>query len=137
METVAGGLFNAIAFVGAGFLFSKLNHKGYEEEIKRHNQAMEKLSRDKEIWYENQIRRKEKIEMLRQQLSDANTDINQTNKSLENLAKEYQEEEENEPKLENYYKPSEEMKEYKDVIFFAMGLTSGYLGYKVFKYGQW
>ena len=44
METVVGGLFNAVA----GFLFSKLNHTGYEKEIKRHNEVMEKLSRDKE-----------------------------------------------------------------------------------------
>ena len=136
METVVGGLFNAVAFAGAGFLFSKLNHKGYEKEIKRHNEAMEKLAKDKEIWYEKQIRRKEKIEELRQQLSDVNADINQTNKSLENLKKiqnEYEEEEEKKPKLENYYKPSKEMKEYKDVFFFLGGLTSGYLGYKIFK----
>ena len=35
METVVGGLFNAIAFAGAGFLFSKLNHSGYEKEKKK------------------------------------------------------------------------------------------------------
>ena len=86
METVVGGLFNAVAFAGAGFLFSKLNHTGYEKEIKRHNEAMEKLTRDKEIWMEKQVERKEEIQKLRQQLSDANADINQTNKSLKNLA---------------------------------------------------
>ena len=85
METVVGGLFNAVAFAGAGFLFSKLNHAGYEKEIKRHNEAMEKLSRDKEKWYENQMKRKGGMEILRQQLSDANADIKQTNKSFENL----------------------------------------------------
>ena len=86
METVVGGLFNAVAFAGAGFLFSKLNHTGYEKEIKRHNEAMEKLSRDKEKWMEKQMERKTKLEELRQELSDANVDINRTNKSLENLA---------------------------------------------------
>ena len=79
METVIGGLFNAVAFAGAGFLFSKLNHSGYEKEIKRHNEAMEK-------WYEEQVKRKEEIERLRQQLSDANADINRTNMSLKTLA---------------------------------------------------
>ena len=121
METAVGGLFNAVAFAGAGFLFSKLNHTGYEKEIKRHNEAMEKLARDKEKWYENQMRRKEEIEKLWQQLSDANADINETNKSLKNLYEiqnEYQEEEEKEPKLENYYKPSQEMKEYQNVVYF-------------------
>ena len=57
METVFGGLFNAVAFAGAGFLFSKLNHSGYEKEIKRHNLTLEKLARDKEIWYKQQVER--------------------------------------------------------------------------------
>ena len=133
METVIGGLFNAVAFAGAGFLFSKLNHTGYEKEIQRHNLAMEKLSRDKEIWYEKQMKRKEKIEKLRQESSDANADINQTNKSLENLAKiqnEFQNEEEKEPQLENYYKPSQEMKEYQNIFFLIIGLSGGYLFHK-------
>ena len=32
-SVVAGGLFNAIAFPGVGFLFSKLNHTRYEAKI--------------------------------------------------------------------------------------------------------
>ena len=130
METVVGGLFNAVAFAGAGFLFSKLNHSGYEKEIKRHNLAIEKLTRDKENWFEKQMERKEYLEKLRQQLSDANADINETNKSLINFKKvenEYQEEEKKEPKLENYYTPSKEMKEYQNVVFFIIGISGGYL----------
>ena len=30
---VATGVFNTAAFAGAGFLFRKLNHTGYEKEI--------------------------------------------------------------------------------------------------------
>ena len=134
METVVGGLFNAVAFAGAGFLFSKLNHSGYEKEIKRHNLALEKLTRDKEKWYEKQMERKEYLEKLRQELSDANADINETNKSLRNLKKvenEYQEEEEKEPKLENYYTPSKEMKEYENIGFFIIGISGGYLANKL------
>ena len=97
METVIGGLFNTVAFVGAGFLFSKLNHTGYEKEIKRHNKAMEKLAKDKEKWYEEQVERKEEIEKLRQQLSDANADINRTNMSLKTLAE-----------MNNHYKSLEQ-----------------------------
>ena len=141
METVVGGLFNAVAFAGAGFLFSKLNHTGYEKEIKRHNQAMEKLARDKEKWYEKQVEKKEEIQKLRQELSDANADINKTNRSLLSLAKmndrvvklenEYNEGKNNEPKFENYYKPSDEMEEYKNVVFLAIGVSGGYIIYKI------
>ena len=31
---VAGGLFNAIAFAGAGYVFHKLDKNGYEKEMK-------------------------------------------------------------------------------------------------------
>ena len=40
---VVGGLFNAFAFAGAGFLFSNLNHSRYKDEIKRHNLALEQV----------------------------------------------------------------------------------------------
>ena len=43
-SVVAGGLFNAVAFAGAGFLFSHLNKSGYEAEAKRHNKALEQLN---------------------------------------------------------------------------------------------
>ena len=59
---VVGGLFNAFAFAGAGFLFSKLNHSGYKDEIKRHNLALEHLSKAKQEWYEEEVSRKNKIE---------------------------------------------------------------------------
>ena len=46
-SVVAGGLFNAIAFAGAGYVFHKLDKSGYEKEMKRHDEAMEKLSKRK------------------------------------------------------------------------------------------
>ena len=148
METVIGGLFNAVAFAGAGFLFSKLNHTGYEKEIKRHNEAMEKLAKDKEKWYEGQVEKKEEIEKLRQHLSDVNTDINKTKMSLKTLAEinkrsgelvhcmksleqEYNTSEE--PKLEDYYKELDEMKEYKILSFLIINIGTGYVVYKFIK----
>ena len=141
METVIGGLFNAVAFAGDGFLFSKLNHTGYKKEIKRHNEAMEKLAKDKEKWYEGQVEKKEEIEKLRQQLSDANADINRTNMSFKTLAEinkcvksleqEYNTAEE--PKLKDYYKPSDAMKEYKILSFSITGIGTGYVVYKFIK----
>ena len=47
-SVVAGGLFNAIAFAGAGYVFHKLDKRGYEAEMKRHNKAMEEFNREKE-----------------------------------------------------------------------------------------
>ena len=78
---------------------------------------------------------------MRQELSDANADINKTNRSLLTLSKmnnrvvqlenEYNEGKNNEPKFENYYKPSNEMEEYKNVVFLAIGVSGGYIIYKI------
>ena len=89
---------------------------------------MEKLSKAKEKWYEEQVNKKEKIEMLRQQASDANADINDTNRPLEELRKITSE---REPKLEDYYKPSDEMKEYQLVFVSLMGLGGGWIAAKL------
>ena len=139
-SVVAGGLFNAIAFAGAGFLFSKLNNTGYKEEIKRHNLAIEQLSMAKEKWYEKEVERKNSIEEKRRQLVNANADINDTNKALSNLSKalEYQItklefERKPEPELSNYYKPSKEMEEYQMLTTAAVGLGCGFVGYEVYK----
>ena len=40
-----------MAFAGAVFLFSKLNHTGYEADFKQHNKAKEKQ-------YKNEVRQK-------------------------------------------------------------------------------
>ena len=72
------------------------------------------------------------MERLRQQLSDANADINQTNKSFEILKKEVEEGEKEKPKLKNYYTPSKEMKKYQSVAFILTGLTGGVIIDKIF-----
>ena len=43
-SVAASGLFNALAFAGAGYLFQLLEGKGYQEKTKRHDLAMEKLT---------------------------------------------------------------------------------------------
>ena len=134
---VVGGLFNAFAFAGAGFLFSKLNHSGYKDEIKRHNLALEHLSKAKQEWYEEEVSRKNKIEEKRHQLVEANKDINITNaalNALDHLNRIMEKRSlEREPTLNDYYKPSEEMEAYKVLTMSVIGLGGGLVGYKVYK----
>ena len=44
-DVVAGGLFNALAFAGAGYVLHKLDKNGYEKEMERRDKSMEKLSK--------------------------------------------------------------------------------------------
>ena len=74
-SVVAGGIFNAVAFAGAGFLFSKLNHQGYDDEMKRHNKALEDLAKANQAWSKREVARKNRIAKLRLELGDANTDF--------------------------------------------------------------
>ena len=127
-SVVAGGLFNAIAFAGAGYVFHKLDKNGYEKEMKRHDEAMEKLSKEKEKWYERTVEKKNKIALLRQRLSDADKDLNETNEALHNLRTAMEElDEDEEPSLNDYYEPSDEMKMYMNVVTGVIGSVSGLL----------
>ena len=136
---VVGGLFNAFAFAGAGFLFSKLNHRGYQDEIKRHNLAMEQLSAAKQKWYEKEVARKNDIELKRRQLAEANADIKTTNKALAQLSgalrkAEVEQEQSSEPTLNDFYKPSKEMKEYQALTMAVAGLGAGLVGHRIYKW---
>ena len=127
---VAGELFNAIAFAGAGYVFHKLDKNGYEKEIKRHDEAMEKLSREKEKWYEKTVEKKNKIALLRQKLSDANKDLDDTNEALRKLSlamEDLDTHEQIEPNLNDYHEPSDEMKMYMNVVTGVVGSVSGFL----------
>ena len=114
MATFIQTTFAAISFAGAGYLFKMFDKNGYEQEMKRHNRALEKLASEKEKFYEMEVRKYDRIQELRQQLSDANADINETNKALDELRQiqstakllEYKQ-----PQLSDFYKPSDEMKE--------------------------
>ncbi len=79
---VGGGLFNAVAFAGAGYLFQKFNKSGYEEETKRHDLALEKLEKARQEWNQKDIERQEKMAALRRERSDADADFKNINKAL-------------------------------------------------------
>ncbi|CAB4011731.1 Hypothetical predicted protein [Paramuricea clavata] len=127
-SVVVGRLFNAVAFAGAGYLFSKLNHSGYEAEMKRHNKALEKLAKAKEKWYESQVEEKNRIAVLRQELADAKSDMETTNRALDSLQKAQEELTlDKEPTIHDYYKPSSEMEEYQQITIGILGLGSGFV----------
>ncbi|CAB3982834.1 Hypothetical predicted protein [Paramuricea clavata] len=131
-SVVVGGLFNAVAFAGAGFLFSKLNHSGYKDEMKRHNKALEKLAKAKEKWYESQVEKKNRIAILRQELADAKSDMEVTNRALDSLRKAQEELIlDKEPTIHDYYKPSSEMEEYQQITIGILGLGSGFIITKI------
>ena len=130
-SVVTGGIFNALAFAGAGFLFSKLNKEGYSDEMRRHNEAMEKLTKAKEAWYEREVERKNRIAQLRQEVQDANDDFAETNRAFKTL--EQATNVDREPTIHNFYQPSDEMRKYQDMTMGIAGLASGIVGTVILK----
>ena len=130
-SVVAGGLFNAVAFAGAGYVFHKLDKKGYEDEMKRHNLAMEQLTAAREKWYEKTVEKKNKVALLHQQLVDANKDLDATNDALHKLRTAMDEDIGSEPMINDYYEPSDEMKMYRNVVVGVTGSVAGVLASKL------
>ena len=127
-SAVVGGLFNAFAFAGAGYLFKMFDKSGYAEEAKRHNMAMEDLTAEREKYLEEVTDRRNKIAQLREELAEANSDIKSTNQSLELVRRINaltRKALPRKPQLSNHYKPSPEMEEY--MALFGL-LTGGVVG---------
>ena len=130
-SVIAGGLFNAVAFVGASYVFHKLDKKGYEDEMTRHNLAMEQLTTAKEKWYEKTVEKKNKIALLQQNLLGANKDLDDTNEALHNQRTVMDENVGPEPTLDDYYEPSDDMKMYTNVVVGITGSVAGVLASKM------
>ena len=132
MAFVASALqttFAAVSFTGAGYLFKMFDKNGYEKEMKHHNRALEDLAKAKEEFYEKEVKRHNRIQELRQQLSDAYKDINTTNNALDEL-RQIQSIQYKEPQLSDYYKLSDEMKDYRYLTISVVGISSGYMLFK-------
>ena len=71
------------------------------------------------------------MQELRQQLSDANAHINDTNKALDELRQVQSTKECKEPQLNDFYKPSDQTKEYQYINTDVIGISSGYLLFKM------
>jgi chromosome segregation ATPase len=131
---VVGGLFNAFAFAGAGYLFKMFDKNGYAEEAKRHNMAMEALTAEREKYLEEVTDRRNKITQLREELAEVNSDIRLTNQSLE-LVRRINELTRKplpkKPQLSNHYKPSTEMEEYKTLFGLLTGEVVGGVAYLI------
>ncbi|CAB4011385.1 Hypothetical predicted protein [Paramuricea clavata] len=65
-SAVAGGLFNAFAFAGAGYLFKMFDKNGYAKEAHRHNIAMENLTAEREKYLEEVTDRRNRLAQLRE-----------------------------------------------------------------------
>ena len=99
--------------------------------MKRHNLAVETLQKKKDEWYEKTVEKKNKVELLRQQLENANKDLDSTNEALHKLRTAMDEDIGPKPTITDYYKSSDEMKMYTNVVVGVTGSVAGVLASKL------
>ena len=129
-------MFAGIAFSLSGFVFHKLDKGGYEQEIKRHNRALENLSKAREQFYEEEVKKKDRMAQKRAELQTAKADLGTINHALDllkNMDVVYKDENnkkysfKNEPRLRDFYTPSDKFKKIQNLTMGAVGLGSGML----------
>ena len=98
--------------------------------MKRHNQVLEKLAKAKEKFYESELKRRNDEARRRAEILDANKDIEETNRALEDLRDFTRfmndSASQRRPKLEDYYQPSDEMKTYAMMTIGILEVGSAY-----------
>ena len=135
IAVMAGGaLVNALAFSSTNFIFSQFGNHG---EMKRHNLAMEKFTRDRE---EYSRRRQERFDFINKRLHQEKH-AEQTFSDLDKAGRLYYQVTGDrlpplkEPKFSDYYNPSREQKD-SELAFVVVGmgtLALGVLAYKFLK----
>ena len=137
LGNMAMATFSAIAFSASGLLFHQLDKGGYEQEIRRHNRALENLSKAREQWYEQKVKKKDRMAQKRAELQQSKADLATVNRALDllkNMDVVYHDTENNtkytlkkEPQLRDFYTPSDKFKKYQNITMGAVGLGSGML----------
>ena len=129
---LGGALVNALAFTGSSFLFS--NHA----EQKRHDEAMEKLTRARDQW--NKAREK-RLDFLNERLrkeKHATYTFRQVDDAMQHYSEMFPDDDDvllSEPKLSDFYTPSEDQKD-KEIAFVTLGMTGLFL-YSAYKIKKW
>ena len=129
-------MFAGIAFSLSGYVFHKIDKGGYEEEMKRHNRALENLSKAREQFYEEEVKKKDRMAEKRAELLQSKSDLATVNHALDllkNMDVVYKDTSGNthsfnrQPQLRDFYTPSDKMKKYQNYTMAAVGLGSGAL----------
>ena len=79
--TVGGVVFNALAFSGTNFVFSRLMDHD-EEERRRHDLAIERLQRARDEWNEDRMKRLDFINKKLREKNEARAYINNVNEAM-------------------------------------------------------
>ena len=129
---IGGALVNSLAFSGSNYMFSKLSNHGAGER-KRHNQAIEKLQKDRNSWVKE---RQQRLDFINQQLQ-RERHAEHTFSEVDDAMEAYYIATEkklpplrSKPVLSDFYHPSDQQKN-NEILFIISSL--GLMGYLMYK----
>ena len=133
IAVIAGGaLVNALAFSGTNFVFSQIGDHG-KEEMRRHNQAMEKLAKAREQYSQE---RQKRLDFLNKTIREKRH-AEQTFSDLGVAMRQYADVTGHElpplkePKLSDFYNPSRQRKDAEVMLVIGGMSVLGFLAYKM------
>ena len=123
---IGGALVNAFAFTGSSYMFHALEKKHVDSERVRHDKAVEQMQKAQIEWSK---KRQERIDLINERLMKEK----QAEKRFDDLdvaMKQYYivtgvqlPELPPEPKLSDFYKPSDDQ-HYRELVFITVGMTA-------------
>ena len=133
-----GAAFNALAFSGTSYIFSKFSDHG-EAERKRHDLALDDLKRDRDKWNQERM---ERLDFINKRLRDKK-EAREYIQNLDSAMLEYYrvfgvklKPLPPEPQLSDYYKPSDQQKNSELLFVIAGTAISSYIIMKSL-YNKW
>ena len=132
---LGGALVNALAFSGSNYLFSKMGkNNDAEAERERHDKAVEKLQQAQAAWAKQ---RTERLDFINREIQKEHH-AEQTYDNVDQAMKQYYYITEKklealppEPKLSDFYTPSDDQQN-REIVFVVLGMTAtGLLAYKL------
>ena len=125
-SVIGSAVINAGAFTLGSWLMRQFEPSDYAEEAKRHNRALERLTQERNKFFEDAQLRREKIAKLEAEKKSAESDFKLTNQQFAQLKLlQHQESLPVEPQLDSFYEPSKKMKEYQMMATGIIGAVTG------------
>jgi hypothetical protein len=124
---IGGAITNALAFSGSNYLFSHMGNNANDEKI-RHDKAIEKLETAKTEWNKERIKRLDFLheqEKKERQGAEEFINVDQAMKDYYYFTKKSPE-----PKLSDFYTPSEDQKK-REIGFVAGMIVTGFIAWKI------
>ena len=125
---IGGAITNALAFSGSSYLFSHIGNNANEEKI-RHDKAMEKLETAKTEWNKERIKRLDFIHEQEKKERQGAQEFDNVDRAMKEYY--YVTKQAPEPKLSDFYTPSEDQKN-REIGFVVTGmLITGFIAWKI------